>query len=124
MQDKKRDQQEADISAPPLHDWWHRYKQCCTCHAWKLLTDGETRVIPTTGSQEKNPFGFDYVLQWHCHRCWQWKQSKGKEAKKDKDADKDEDNDDKDEEDGPSKKKKPAGTFQPWEASTAMEVDG
>ena len=124
MQDKKRGQQEADISAPPLHDWWNRYQQCCTCNAWKLLTDGELRVIPTAGTQEKNPFGFDYVLQWHCNKCWQWKQWKVKEAKKDKDADKDEDKDEaNDEGKGPSKKKKHM-TFQPWEDSTPKEVDG
>jgi len=66
-------------------------------------------MIPTAGSQEKNPFGFDYLVQWHCHECWQKKNPKDKEAKKDND-------DDKDEEDGPSKKKKPP-------ECTPMEVD-
>ena len=121
MEGTKRKQQEAGIPDPHLQDWWHRYKQCCSCSQWKLLSDGETHSITTAGPQEKNPFGFNYVLQWHCHGCWQWKQTKGKEAKKDKDADKDEDKDDKDEEDGPSKQKKPVGTLQPWE--DPMEVD-
>ena len=112
MQGKKRSLEEGDISWPPSF-----IKQCHTCNAWKLVTDGDSHMIRTGFTTL--PFGFDYEFQWHCNACWQLKNPKDTKAKKDKDADKDKDNDDKDEEDGPSNKKKDAvGTSQPWEKST------
>jgi len=126
MQPNKRSQKEADISQPPLlpREWWPRCRRCWSCGAWKLQSDGEDHMIYTGTICA---FGFLYEFRWHCHDCWKRKNLEDKEANKDKDADKDKDTDDKedkDEEDGPSKKKKPVGTFQPWEDSAPMAVDG
>ena len=108
MESKKGTHKEADIS---------EYRTCCGCNAWKLASDGDYHMIYTGVI---SPYGWEFEFQWHCNECWQGKNPKDKEAKKDKGADKDEDKDDKAEEDCPPKKKKPLGTFQPWEDSPPM----
>ena len=120
MQDKKRSQEEAEIKDPTLQTYWfHRYRQCSTCKAWKLVPDGETHMI----YQGIGQWGWVYEFHWICKDCWS-KDPNNKEPKKDKDADKDEDKDEaNDEGNGPSKKKKHV-TFQPWEDSPPEEVDG
>ena len=115
MKGKKRSLEEGDLSWPLSF-----IRQCHTCNAWKLATDGDSHMICL------NFVTFPWQLQesqWHCHACWQLKNPKDTKAEKDKDADKDEDKDDKDEDkdgkDAPSKKKDAVGTSQPcWPGST------
>ena len=119
MQGKKRSLEEGDLSWPPSF-----IRQCHTCNAWKLATDGDSHMIRRTLRVSTGTYWQLQESQWHCHACWQLKSPKDTKVEKDKDADKDEDKDDKDEdkdgkdeEDAPSKKKDAVGTSSTHSAS-------